>query len=131
MAAEAPMDRELLAKNWRAFALIGLAGWVDAVGYLALSPLFVSFMSGNSMQLGVYVTGTLVRVGQELAEAVTGRGERWAWSGDALLWVSMVAGAAGGAASFARLDLRSLALPATAALVLAVAGAGRTGSDIP
>lgn len=53
MAAEAPMDRELLAKNWWAFALIGLAGWVDAVGYLALSPLFVSFMSGNSMQLGV------------------------------------------------------------------------------
>lgn len=223
MAAEAPMDRELLAKNWWAFALIGLTGWVDAVGYLALGPLFVSFMSGNSTQLGVglgrgqwhaaaraggiialyvlgafagtlgagaagkwrlpavlgfeasllgsvlllpasagefpaaafptvlamglqntvlgrvgsrrvsltYVTGTLVRLGQELAEAVTGRGERWAWSGDALLWLSMVAGATGGAASFAWLGLRSLALPATAALVLAVAGGGRTGSGIP
>jgi uncharacterized membrane protein YoaK (UPF0700 family) len=36
-----------------AFALIGLAGWVDAVGYPRARPLFVSFMSGNSTQLGV------------------------------------------------------------------------------
>lgn len=35
-----------------AAALAGLAGMVDAIGYLHLSGLFVSFMSGNSTQLG-------------------------------------------------------------------------------
>ena len=33
-----------------ALFLVALAGFVDAVGYLALSGLFVSFMSGNSTQ---------------------------------------------------------------------------------
>jgi uncharacterized membrane protein YoaK (UPF0700 family) len=33
--------------------LAALAGMVDAIGYLHLSHLFVSFMSGNSTQLGV------------------------------------------------------------------------------
>jgi len=31
--------------------LAGLAGMVDAIGYLHLSGLFISFMSGNSTQL--------------------------------------------------------------------------------
>lgn len=33
--------------------MIAVAGFVDALGYLALSGLFVSFMSGNSTQLAV------------------------------------------------------------------------------
>lgn len=33
-----------------ALLLVALAGFVDAVGYLALSGLFISFMSGNSTQ---------------------------------------------------------------------------------
>lgn len=36
-----------------AVALLGLAGWVDAVGYLQLGHLFVSFMSGNTTQMAV------------------------------------------------------------------------------
>jgi uncharacterized membrane protein YoaK (UPF0700 family) len=36
-----------------AMALAGLAGMVDAIGYISLRDLFVSFMSGNSTQLAV------------------------------------------------------------------------------
>jgi uncharacterized membrane protein YoaK (UPF0700 family) len=39
--------------------LSGVAGFVDAVGYLKLGGFFVSFMSGNSTRLGVGL-GTLV-----------------------------------------------------------------------
>lgn len=33
--------------------LTAAAGWIDAVGYLRLQGLYLSFMSGNSMELGV------------------------------------------------------------------------------
>lgn len=33
--------------------LTATAGWIDAVGYLRLQGLYLSFMSGNSMELGV------------------------------------------------------------------------------
>lgn len=36
-----------------AMALAGLAGMVDAIGYIRLQHLFVSFMSGNSTQMAV------------------------------------------------------------------------------
>jgi len=36
-----------------AVCLSALAGYVDAIGFLALGGLYVSFMSGNSTQLGV------------------------------------------------------------------------------
>jgi uncharacterized membrane protein YoaK (UPF0700 family) len=40
---------------WLAILLAWLAGWVDAAGYLRLNGLFLSFMSGNTTQLGVAV----------------------------------------------------------------------------
>jgi len=39
-----------------ACALSALAGYVDAIGFLHLGGLFVSFMSGNSTRLGVSLT---------------------------------------------------------------------------
>lgn len=44
-----------LVLQWLAISLATLAGFVDAIGYLALGSLFVSFMSGNSTVLGVSV----------------------------------------------------------------------------
>ena len=38
-----------------ACALSALAGYVDGIGFLHLGGLFVSFMSGNSTRLGVYL----------------------------------------------------------------------------
>lgn len=197
-----------------AVALVGLAGWVDAIGYLQLGNLFVSFMSGNTTQMAVglgqgawreagvaaallglfvlgvflgtllasvvgpwqlpvvlgaeavllasalvlppspaalpaatfplvlamglqnaalpragnrrvsltYVTGTLVNVGRALAEAVSGRGERWGWTGDLLLWLAMAVGATLGAAAFVGVGLRALLVPLGTVLLLAALG---------
>lgn len=35
--------------------LTAIAGWVDAVGYLSLKGFFVSFMSGNTTVMGLYL----------------------------------------------------------------------------
>ena len=39
--------------RWLALLLAGLAGYVDALGFLHLGGVFVSFMSGNSTRLSV------------------------------------------------------------------------------
>lgn len=42
-----------------AYSIAGLAGFVDATGYLAADRYFVSFMSGNTTRLGVdFITDT-------------------------------------------------------------------------
>jgi uncharacterized membrane protein YoaK (UPF0700 family) len=43
----------MLSSYALALVLIAVAGWVDAVGFLQLGDLFVSFMSGNTTQLAV------------------------------------------------------------------------------
>jgi uncharacterized membrane protein YoaK (UPF0700 family) len=57
-------DRRLLA-----YGIAGLAGFVDAIGFLAADQYFVSFMSGNTTRFGVdiatnpgraYVPGLLI-----------------------------------------------------------------------
>jgi uncharacterized membrane protein YoaK (UPF0700 family) len=192
-----------------ACALSALAGYVDAIGFLQLGGLFVSFMSGNSTRLGVsladsdwsgateaaglialfvigaaagslivqsrsrypqalllstealllaaaasayafaapniavtaivlamglenavfqiqgggglgltYVTGALVKVGQLLADALTGGGH-WRWLPNLLLWAAMVAGAVGGALAYHLVNLAAIWFAAGTALLLA------------
>ena len=50
--------------------LAALAGMVDAIGYLRLGHLFVSFMSGNSTQLGVAVGGGHLTEAGVIAELI-------------------------------------------------------------
>jgi uncharacterized membrane protein YoaK (UPF0700 family) len=190
-----------------ACALIALAGYVDGIGFLHLGGLFVSFMSGNSTQMGVslaegnwwgaaaalgliasfvagaaagslivmglgaksqrwvllaeaallaaaalcytfgrsdaavaaialamgmenavfqingsglgltYVTGTLVKVGQLAAKALTG-GARWAWAPDLLLWVALVTGSVCGALAYHWINLAAIWFASVAALVM-------------
>ncbi|MEJ8573892.1 YoaK family protein [Microbaculum marinum] len=55
-------NRQILAMG---YALTGIAGWVDAQGFLALQGVFVSFMSGNTTLLGLAVTpGNASQAGQ-------------------------------------------------------------------
>ncbi|MBW4625939.1 MAG: DUF1275 family protein [Brasilonema octagenarum HA4186-MV1] len=45
----------LLSQRRLAMALIFIAGYVDVVGYITLSGVFVSFMSGNSTTAGLHL----------------------------------------------------------------------------
>lgn len=47
------MHRFDISRRVLAFAIAGLAGFVDATGFLAAEGYFVSFMSGNTTRLGV------------------------------------------------------------------------------
>jgi len=46
-----------LVAAWPAVPLVALAGCVDAIGYLRLQDIFVSFMSGTSTLLGLALAG--------------------------------------------------------------------------
>jgi len=49
------LDAEDKPKAGMAVVLAGIAGYVDAIGYLVLLNLFTAHMSGNSVALGVYL----------------------------------------------------------------------------
>jgi uncharacterized membrane protein YoaK (UPF0700 family) len=206
------MSRDDLAHLALAIALIVIAGYVDAVGFLRLGHLFVSFASGNSTQFAVgvsqgaasqagaagvlvalfvigvilgrlcalwakewrrpailildaallgfavlaasspaavvamvlamgiqnetlhkagptktavtYVTGTLVHLGENIVDAFTNAGERWAWVPYLLLWIGLVSGAAAGAHVYAGAGGGALVWPAAALVILAAVMAG-------
>ena len=191
-----------------ATALLAVAGFVDAVGFLTLGHLFVSFASGNSTQFAIalggtalgktapagalvgcfvagvfggrmvalaakdwrrpavllveagllaaaalaplrgaepaylmalamgaqnavvrkagetqtaltYVTGTLVHLGQNLADAICGAGPRGAWAPYLGLWIALVLGGGLGGLAYWRLRLDALLIAVAAILVLA------------
>lgn len=91
-----------------ALAAAGIAGFVDATGFLAADRYFVSFMSGNTTRLG--------------ADLATSPGTAWF---PALLIAGFVAGVTGGAllAQAARTRRKAAVLTLTAGL-LAVAASG-------
>jgi uncharacterized membrane protein YoaK (UPF0700 family) len=66
-----------------------------------------------------YMTGTLVRVGQLLAAALTG-GPRWAWLPNLLLWAALVVGAAIGTLSYQHINLAAVWFAACAAFLLCI-----------
>ncbi|WAJ28562.1 YoaK family protein [Antarcticirhabdus aurantiaca] len=195
-----------------AASLAALAGYVDAIGFLATGGRFVSFMSGNTTRIGVeaaaasavaletgglllafvsgvvlgsllgrvtgiwrrpaalllvsgflacaagldsaglayvglllaagamgaentvferdgevsigltYMTGTLVKLGQRLAEALTG-GRRAAFLPYLLLWLGLACGALGGAFAYPIVGLSGLWFAALAAAMLAAVAA--------
>jgi uncharacterized membrane protein YoaK (UPF0700 family) len=64
-----------------------------------------------------YITGSLVKVGQLAAAALTG-GARWAWLPNLLLWAALVAGAVCGALAYHWINLAAVWFAAGAALAL-------------
>lgn len=78
-----------------------------------------------------FVTGALFAFGQKVALALAGRGPRFGWVGDGLVWLSLLVGAVAGTLAHMRLGIDALAVPAGITGVLALwAGlhALRTGS---
>ena len=105
-------------------AAAGTAG----VGAADLAVLFVAAAMGaenttferdGEVAIGLtYMTGTLVKLGQRIAAALTG-GPRLAWAPYALLWLGLVAGAVAGAAVWPHIGLAGLWAASAVALALA------------
>jgi uncharacterized membrane protein YoaK (UPF0700 family) len=74
-------------------------------------------VEGGTGQGLTYMTGTLVKVGQLAAAALTG-GRRWAWLPNLLLWAALVAGAVCGARAYRWINLAALWFAAGLALAL-------------
>ncbi len=108
LAASFGRDRWALA-----LAATGLGAESDVVREAGPVNLAVTFM-----------TGTLVRMGRELAGMLRG-GPRWGWLPYASLWASLVAGAMAGAMTYPVLRLQGLWLAAVCcALLAAITGPG-------
>lgn len=68
-----------------------------------------------------YVTGTLVSLGDKLADALRGdRHARWAWAANLLHWCGLALGATCGALAYRAWGMSALVLPAAAAAALAI-----------
>ena len=67
-----------------------------------------------------FVTGALSGFGQKLGLALAGRGPRWDWSGDGLVWAALLLGGAGGAAAYGQLALAALLPPAVLTAAMAI-----------
>lgn len=97
------------------------AGWdAAAVGsmVLAMGAENTIFEENGDVRFGVtYVTGSLVKVGQNIASALRG-GARGDWVPFFLLWAGLVAGAVAGGASYFCWGLGSLWIAGAAALLL-------------
>ena len=98
-------------------ALLGAAGVAASFGrpgaaivltVLALGAVNAVIQKAGEVSIAVtYMTGTLVRMGQAIAQALLG-GPKLAWLPYLLLWAALAAGAVAGAALFPRLELRGL-----------------------
>lgn len=109
-----------------AVALSALAGYVDAIAFIASGGYFVSFMSGNSTRLGVAVAGREVVgivalliaafVGGVVAATLVGRDTHPGRRRRVMLLVCALLGAAAGSVGF-------VPVPVTLALAAAAMGA--------
>ncbi len=85
---------------------------------LAMGLENTAFQVEGGTGLGLtYMTGTLVKVGQLAAAALTG-GRRWAWLPNLLLWAALVAGVACGAWAYRWINLAAIWFAAGLALAL-------------
>lgn len=99
---------------------MGFAAAAIAAMVLAMGAENAVFMREGEVHIGLtYMTGTLVKLGQRLAGALTG-GDRRAWLPYALLWLGLASGAVLGALLYPYLGLDNLWLAALAALIFAV-----------
>jgi uncharacterized membrane protein YoaK (UPF0700 family) len=108
-----------------AAALAGLGADRFAVGLMAaaMGAENAVFAANGEVRIGLtYMTGTLVKLGQRIAEALLGR-DRFGWSPYLKLWLGLVLGGLGGALAYGAFGLGALWSAAIAAAALAAVGA--------
>ncbi|MES2095336.1 MAG: DUF1275 family protein [Pseudomonadota bacterium] len=77
------------------------------------------FARDGEVTIGVtYMTGSLVKLGQKLAAALIGEGDRWAWLPYLALWAGFAAGAVMGAGAYLHVGMGALWVAVVAAAVL-------------
>lgn len=87
---------------------------------LAMGVENAAFQRDGEVVVGLtYMTGTLVKVGQKLANAVLG-GERWGWLPHLGLWLGLVLGGVGGALAYGTVGLSAVWIAAATSLGLAL-----------
>lgn len=107
-------------------ALLAAAGLLADTGRLYL-PLYCSTCAMGAVNATfekdgevsaslTYVSSTVVKIGDHLADALTG-GPRWAWVKPFLHWLSFVGGAVAGGFAFSRLQLDAVWIGAAAGLL--------------
>jgi uncharacterized membrane protein YoaK (UPF0700 family) len=102
---------------------LGIATAAVLLMVIAMGVENAVFERDGEVHIGLtYMTGTLVKLGQRIAETVTG-GRRFAWASYLFLWLGLVFGAAAGTATYPYFGLDSLWIAAGFALMLAVAAA--------
>ncbi|MFT6571814.1 MAG: uncharacterized membrane protein YoaK (UPF0700 family) [Sphingomonas echinoides] len=124
------------AGNYRKPVLFGFVGLLLAVAasgnagisdFVATTAMTVAMGAANTIfqrdgevSIGVtYMTGTLVKLGQRLAAALTG-GPRWQWLPYLALWSGLIAGAVAGASVWPRFGLAGIWLAVAAVGFLAI-----------
>jgi uncharacterized membrane protein YoaK (UPF0700 family) len=96
----------------------GLTNTAVAAIVLAMGLENAVFQIDGGAGLGLtYVTGALVKVGQQVAAALTG-GPRLGWLPNLLLWAALVAGSLCGALAYHWINLAAIWFAAACALVL-------------
>ena len=81
-------------------ALLGHDTWAGYAMAAAMGAENAVFQRDGEVAIPLtYVTGTVVKFGQGLANALMG-GDRWGWVQHLILWWSLVGGAVGGAAAY-------------------------------
>lgn len=81
------------------------------------------FAEDGEVRIGLtYMTGTLVKLGKRITEALLG-GDRFGWAPYFLLWLGLVAGAGLGATAYLHVGPQALWWPAGSMALLALAAA--------
>lgn len=87
---------------------------------LAMGTANATFQRDGEVVVGVtYMTGTLVKLGQKLAAALSG-GRKWEWAPYLWLWASLIAGGWAGARMFGILGLAAVNFAVGWSLVLTI-----------
>ncbi len=121
--SRAPSILAMVASLLFAAALLDLLGMDNAaIGAMAMAMGCANtvFQRDGEVSIGVtYMTGTLVKLGQRIADALRG-GDHMAWLPYLLLWLGLIAGAVGGSIGYISIGMASLWIAATGAALLAI-----------